>query len=382
MTLVSTSAAAVQFPIARLALFPAWFLEAPSANALSQAAEFLRKHGAPPDPLKVWRRHEYRHRDQSTQLVHYVITGRRYLFAARAAGFTHLPVTFHRSRSSEEVECEFLFDCLTQDDLSPAGRGLGHDRLVTLGLHPRQYALSRTRTDPSMVTHLRRFVLLPQRVQWLIQGGALGYQHARALHPFLPWPRMVTRLALATVEYHWRAADLRGLTPATFGLVPGQPEPAEWPDPGIPPFGPAWRPRRIRGWVVKEMTRWVECGRFDTSLASVAAQMIAEAGIDAALEIVGHYASHLEEEAMQLASQVEEELDLRDDGLRDGPARTEAIVYVWSRWLSALGATDPALAWSIGAEAYLRWDGPVGASVWLPPSLGAPLPSSLTRAAR
>ena len=79
---------------------------------------------------------------------------------------------------------------------------------------------------------------------------------------------------------------------------------------------------------------------------------------------------------MCLGQQVEEELDLRDDGRRDSVARAQAIEYVWTRWLHTIASTNPSLAWTIGADAYLQWDGPVGATVWLPPRVVTPPPEA------
>jgi ParB/RepB/Spo0J family partition protein len=355
-------------------LHPAWLVERPSPTLLKDLTEQVRYFRKIQEPIHVWRR-------RSSGNTYFVLTGRRHYFAAAAARLPSIPIVYRRVATDEEAEREFLLDCLRWDQLSPIGKASAHDRLVALGLQPKHYA-QRAGTSPSMVTNQRHLLALPDDVQWLIRGGALAYKHGRALHDeFLPWPRMVVRLALATVANAWTTRELDKHRPAHYGLIAGQPEPAEWPDPGRPPFGPAWRPPRVRDFLIQELGRWVREGTLTGwDLAATAAQIVADAGTASALEAVGWIDNTLDEQALALGPEVEAELDCRPDGRTDQEARTEAVRTVWTRWFHALAAHDPLLVWTIATETWNRWHPTTPPTVWLPPSQSAPAPSAGGRA--
>ena len=345
-------------------LHPAWLTERPSPALLKDLTEQAKHLRKIQEPIHVWRR-------RSSGNTYFVLTGRRHYFAAAAARLSSIPIVYRRVASDEEAEKEFLLDCLRWDQMSPVGKGRAHDRLVALGLQPKHYA-TRAGTSPSMVTNQRHLLDLPHDVQWLITGGALTYKHGRALYPFHPWPRMALRLALAAVAGDWPTRKLAEYLPAHYGLVEGQPEPAAWPDPGTPPFGPAWRPRRVRDWVTNEIERWVREGTFTGwNLATFAGQIVADAGTAAALEAVGWVDPTLDEQALALGPEVEEELDCHPDGRTDQSVRTQAVRTVWTRWLNTIAERDPLLTWKIATEAWTRWQAPQPPTAWLPPRLNS-----------
>lgn len=357
-----TSAAEVgTLPLHRIGIYPAWFPERPEVRRLERLAEEIRHAGRLGEPLDVWRLPGDRER-------YYLLRGVVPYCAAGAAGLTTVPIRYCRMPSEEHAEREFLLNRLRTEELSPMGRARAIERLVALGMRPETDLKRALNVAPALLSYLRRLEGLPEDVKWLLEMGALTAKHGRFLLRFAAWPNMVRRLAAAAVANDWPSAYLEKLFPHHFGLTAGAAEPTDWPAPGSPPFGPAWRPPRVRRLILQDMERWVKGGRMDAwHVAHNAAEMVAEAGMAAALDVVGWHSPALEEEAMALGGRVEEELDLRDDGRRDDAARKAAIIYVWTAWLQKIAATDPLLVWRIGADSFERWEGLHPAEVWLPP---------------
>ncbi|HEU5314709.1 MAG TPA: hypothetical protein VFX49_01260 [Chloroflexota bacterium] len=356
-----TSAEIGTLPRHKVSIYPAWLPERPDPRRLARLAEEIRHTGILAEPLDVWRLPDDRER-------YYLLRGFVPYCAAGVAGLTAVPTRYYRMPSEEHAEREFLLYRLRSEELSPMGRARAIERLVKLGMQPETDLKHALNVAPALLSYLRRLEGLPWDVQWLFEMGALTAKHGRFLLRFAPWPNMVRRLAAAAVANDWPSAHLEKVFPRDFGLTPGAPEPSDWPVPGSPPFGPAWRPPRVRRLILEDMERWVKGGRMDAwQVAHNAAQMVAEVGVAAALDVVGWHSPALEEGAMALGGRVEEELDLRDDGRRDDAARKAATVYVWTAWLQKIAATDPLLVWRIGADSFDRWEGLHPAEVWLPP---------------
>ena len=338
--------------------YPYWLRRAPNAEQLAELTERARRTGT------VERIHVFRRRQEGWR--YYVLRGEMHFLAARAAGLTTVPVEFKVVGSEEEGEKLWLLDRLTHERMAPVERAEAYQRLVRLGAKPSAFA-GEAATTKSGVSSSTRLLKLPADVMWLLESGALTEHHAKIIALYAPWPKSLVWLATATVVNGWSSARLEQERPRRYGLKKGVPEPAEVPDPGMAPFGAAWRRAPLRRWVAEQMEGWVgRPGMEAEGVARQAAQFVAYAGVSAALEVVGWLAEEREEAAMALGGEVEEELtirrEMREEGWRIGKAgseeeeRREAVMVVWERWLKRVAGEDLMLAWRIGKECYVRFE--------------------------
>jgi len=109
-----------------------------------------------------------------------LVAGERRVRAARMAGLREIPAIV-RPYADDEVLVLGLVENIQRDDLNPIDKAVAYRRLVShLGATQEEVA-GRLGLDRSSVANMIRLLDLPQEVRDLVQRGALGMGHARAL---------------------------------------------------------------------------------------------------------------------------------------------------------------------------------------------------------
>ena len=109
-----------------------------------------------------------------------IVAGERRARAARIAGLEEVPAVI-RVYTDEEVLVLSLVENVQRADLNPIDKARAYRRLTNhLGATQEEVA-RRIGFDRSSVANLIRLLDLPEEVQDLVKGGALGMGHARAL---------------------------------------------------------------------------------------------------------------------------------------------------------------------------------------------------------
>ncbi|MEM8884705.1 MAG: ParB/RepB/Spo0J family partition protein [Planctomycetota bacterium] len=111
-----------------------------------------------------------------------IVAGERRTRAARMAGLAEIPAVV-RPYTDEEVLILSLVENVQRADLNPIDKARAYRRLTQhLGATQEEVA-KRIGLDRSSVANLIRLLELPEELQDLVKGGALGMGHARALLP-------------------------------------------------------------------------------------------------------------------------------------------------------------------------------------------------------
>ncbi len=109
-----------------------------------------------------------------------LVAGERRVRAARMAGLEEVPAIV-RTYGDDEVLVLGLVENIQRDDLNPIDKAVAYRRLVAhLGATQEEVA-GRLGLDRSSVANMIRLLDLPSEVRDLVQRGALGMGHARAL---------------------------------------------------------------------------------------------------------------------------------------------------------------------------------------------------------
>lgn len=141
-------------------------------EALQELAESIEKHGMI-QPITV--------RPQESG-YYQIIAGERRWRAARKAGLETVPV--HVLTVDEQKSMEMaLVENLQREDLNPIEEAQGYETLQqTYGMTQEEVAQSVGKSRPA-VANAMRLLMLAERVQELVEDGALSAGHARALLP-------------------------------------------------------------------------------------------------------------------------------------------------------------------------------------------------------
>ena len=108
------------------------------------------------------------------------MAGERRARAARLAGLDEIPAIV-RNYGDGEVLVLSLVENIQRTDLNPIDKALAYRRLVAhLGVTQEEVA-QRVGMDASSVSNMIRLLDLPEEIQELVRGGAMGMGHARAL---------------------------------------------------------------------------------------------------------------------------------------------------------------------------------------------------------
>jgi ParB family chromosome partitioning protein len=109
-----------------------------------------------------------------------IVAGERRARAARMAGMGEIPAIV-RNYGDGEVLVLSLVENIQRTDLNPIDKALAYRRLVAhLGVTQEEVA-QRVGMDASSVSNMIRLLDLPEEIQELVRGAAMGMGHARAL---------------------------------------------------------------------------------------------------------------------------------------------------------------------------------------------------------
>ena len=109
-----------------------------------------------------------------------IVAGERRVRAARKAGLEQIPALV-RDYADSDVIVLSLVENIQRDDLNPIDKAIAYKRLVRhLGITQEEVA-RRVGLDQSSVANMIRLLNLPEEIQELVRGGAMGMGHARAL---------------------------------------------------------------------------------------------------------------------------------------------------------------------------------------------------------
>ncbi|MHC4449088.1 MAG: ParB/RepB/Spo0J family partition protein [Planctomycetota bacterium] len=109
-----------------------------------------------------------------------IVAGERRARAARMAGLAEIPAVI-RGYTDEQVLVLSLVENVQRADLNPIDKARAYRRLTGhLGVTQEEVA-RRIGLDRSSVANLIRLLDLPEEIQDLVKGGALGMGHARAI---------------------------------------------------------------------------------------------------------------------------------------------------------------------------------------------------------
>lgn len=109
-----------------------------------------------------------------------IVAGERRARAARMAGLAEIPAVI-RAYTDEQVLVLSLVENVQRADLNPIDKARAYQRLTGhLGVTQEEVA-RRIGLDRSSVANLIRLLDLPEEIQDLVKGGALGMGHARAI---------------------------------------------------------------------------------------------------------------------------------------------------------------------------------------------------------
>ena len=109
-----------------------------------------------------------------------IIAGERRWRAAQRAGLHELPVLVHDLSDRDTLEVALL-ENVQREDLSPLEEAEGYQRLIDEFGHTQQELADTIGKSRSHIANLLRLLLLPPKVQTLMESGALSAGHARAL---------------------------------------------------------------------------------------------------------------------------------------------------------------------------------------------------------
>ena len=149
-------------------------------NALKALSESIRQYGVL-QPLTVTRVEEARD-DGGLTSFYELIAGERRLRASRMAGLTRVPVTIRSGEEQSRVKLELaIIENVQREDLNAIDRARAFDRLQKeFSLNNAEIA-RKVGKSREYVSNSIRLLMLPQKIQQGVMGGAITEGHARAL---------------------------------------------------------------------------------------------------------------------------------------------------------------------------------------------------------
>ncbi|MEZ4384605.1 MAG: ParB/RepB/Spo0J family partition protein [Nannocystaceae bacterium] len=109
-----------------------------------------------------------------------IIAGERRWRAAQIAGLHEVPVVIRNTPESEHLELAVI-ENLQREDLDPIEEARALRQLMDVRSCTQEELAARIGKDRSTIANTMRLLKLPEKVQTMVQDGALGMGHARAL---------------------------------------------------------------------------------------------------------------------------------------------------------------------------------------------------------
>lgn len=148
--------------------------------ALKALSESIRQYGVL-QPLTVTRIEETKE-DGGITTFYELIAGERRLRASKLAGLARVPVTIRSGEDTRLMKLELaIIENVQREDLNAIDRARAFDRLQ------KEFSLNNTEIAKKVgksreyVANTLRLLMLPQRIQAGVMGGAITEGHARAL---------------------------------------------------------------------------------------------------------------------------------------------------------------------------------------------------------
>lgn len=149
-------------------------------QALKALSDSIRQYGVL-QPLTVTRIEEEK-QDGGLTTFYELIAGERRLRASKLAGLSRVPVTIRSGEENRLLKLELaIIENVQREDLNAIDRARAFDRLQ------KEFSLSNTEIAKKVgksreyVANTLRLLMLPQRIQAGVMGGAITEGHARAL---------------------------------------------------------------------------------------------------------------------------------------------------------------------------------------------------------
>lgn len=148
--------------------------------ALKSLSESIRQYGVL-QPLTVTRIEETKE-DGGITTFYELVAGERRLRASKLAGLSRVPVTIRSGEDTRLMKLELaIIENVQREDLNAIDRARAFDRLQ------KEFSLNNTEIAKKVgksreyVANTMRLLMLPQRIQAGVMGGAITEGHARAL---------------------------------------------------------------------------------------------------------------------------------------------------------------------------------------------------------
>ena len=109
-----------------------------------------------------------------------LIAGERRWLASQQAGKKTVPAVIRQVSNEQAMEMTIV-ENLQREDLNPMEQARAFERLSREFKLTQEQMAQRTGKDRTSVANFLRLLRLPEKVQGLVEGGQLGFGHARAL---------------------------------------------------------------------------------------------------------------------------------------------------------------------------------------------------------
>jgi len=154
-----------------------------------------------------------------------LIAGERRLRAATRAGLDRVPVIIKRDISADRMVEMALIENVQREDLTPIEQARGYQRLIDDHGYTQEQLALRIGKSRTAVTNSLRLLKLPKEICELLDQGALGEGHARALLALRTAAQQV-RLAARIVKEQLSVRQVEDLVRRSQDVAPRTVSPA------------------------------------------------------------------------------------------------------------------------------------------------------------